>query len=98
MAGGDAIRQAIFLMLGTQRGETVIYSSGYGLRLSDLYGKPTEYVEPELQKRIQETLLRDSRVLAVRDFTFQASKGKVSVSFTVDTEFGEVPAAKEAEI
>jgi Protein of unknown function (DUF2634). len=39
-------------------------------------------------------LTQDSRITGVDDFSFNANKGKVHVSFTVNTIFGEIEAEK----
>ena len=65
----------------------------------DLYGEPVTYVCPELERRITEALLVDSRIRDVTDFEFDlGTKGVVHVTFTVHTIFGEIRAEKGVEI
>lgn len=94
--GLEAVRQAVYKILQTERYEYPIYSGDYGIELKDLYGQPISYVCPELERRITEALLWDSRIESVDNFRFDTSKkGVVAVSFTVGTVFGELGTEKE---
>lgn len=86
--GLRAVQQAVYLILNTERYEFPIYSWGYGVELQDLYGKPTTYVTPELERRIREALLADNRIISVNKFEFTRNKGKIHVTFVVNTIFG----------
>ncbi len=46
--GQEAMRQAIFKILQTERYQYVIYSWNYGIETLDLYGQPVAWVCPEL--------------------------------------------------
>lgn len=84
----DAVKQAVYLMLGTERYKFPIYSWDYGIELVDLYGKPMYYVKAELPKRIKEALLIDNRISDVSDFEFSQNGNKITVSFTITTTSG----------
>ena len=87
----EAIKQTIFKILNTERYEYIIYSWNYGIELEDLFGQPTFYVCPELERRICEALLQDDRITAVDTFEFDISKrGVVAVKFTAHTLFGDL--------
>jgi len=88
--GIEAMKQAIFLILNTERFRHIIYSWNYGSEFSDLIGKPKPLVMPELKRLITEALKQDSRITDVKDFSFTSDKGKVNVTFTVVTIFGEI--------
>jgi len=92
--GLDAIEQAIYLMLETERFQHVIFSWNYGAEFLDLYGQPMAYVLPEIKRRISEALLQDSRIRAVENFDFHVEKSKVLVTFTAVTIFGALPIQK----
>lgn len=95
----EAIKQAIFKILLTERYQYLMYSPNYGIETLDLYGEPLSYVCPELERRISEALLWDDRIESVSDFEFDLSKkGTVQMSFTVHTRFGEVQAEREVKI
>ena len=96
--GAEAVKQAIYLILSTERYQYPVYSWNYGVELEDLYGKNVSYVIPELKRRIEDALLADDRVTAVTDFSFREEKGSVTAAFTVYTIFGEVTAERTVDI
>jgi len=95
----EAMKQTVFRILSTERYQYVIYSWNYGIETLDLYGQPVTYVCPELERRIEEALLADSRIVRVSDFEHDTSvKGVVHTTFTVHTVFGDFAAEKEVNI
>ena len=87
----EAVRQAVFKILNTERYDFIIYSWDYGIELKDLYGQPHMYVCPEITRRVKEALLQDDRITDVTDFEFDTSEqGVIAVSFTVHTIFGDL--------
>ena len=93
--GQEAMKQAIYKILSTERYQYVMYSWNYGIELLDLYGEPISYVCPELERRITEALLWDDRIKSVDNFEFNISKkGEVLVTFTARTIFGDVQSEK----
>ncbi len=97
--GLDAVKQAAFKILNTERYQHVIYSWDYGIETMDLYGEPMTYVCPELERRITEALVCDSRIMEVTDFEFEmVEKGVLHVTFTIHTTFGTAKMEKEVEI
>ena len=97
--GLEAMKQAVFRILNTERYQYPIYSWNYGIETLDLYGEPMTYVCPELERRITEALLMDTRIQSVTDFEFDfPNKKSVHVQFTVNTIFGELNGEKEVSI
>lgn len=93
--GQEAMKQAIYKILNTERYQYVMYSWNYGIELLDLYGEPVSYVCPELERRITEVLTWDDRIQSVDNFEFNISKkGEILVTFTAHTVFGDVVAEK----
>lgn len=91
----EAMKQAIYKILNTERYQYVMYSWYYGIELLDLYGEPVSYVCPELERRITEALTWDDRIKSVDSFEFNISKkGEILVTFTAHTAFGDVIAEK----
>ncbi len=91
----EAMKQAIYKILNTERYQYVMYSWNYGIELLDLYGEPVSYVCPELERRITEALTWDDRIQSVDNFEFNISKkGEILVTFTAHTVFGDVVAEK----
>lgn len=91
----EAMKQAIYKILNTERYQYIMYSWNYGVELLDLYGEPISYVCPELERRITEALTWDDRIKSVDNFEFNISKkGEIHVTFTAHTVFGDVSAQK----
>lgn len=91
----EAMIQAIYKILNTERYAYPIYSDNYGIELIDLIGEDAEWVCPELQRRIEEALLQDERIKEVSDFDFTIEDDKIHVSFTASTIFGDTTVIKE---
>lgn len=97
--GQEAVKQAVFRILNTERYEYIIYPWWYGIETIDLYGMPVTYVCPELERRIEEALRMDDRITSVTDFEHDLSqKGVVHTTFTVYTIFGELKGEKGVNI
>lgn len=96
--GLEAMKQAIYKILMTERYHYLIYDFQYGVEFEDLFGKPVSFVIPVVEKRIREALLADDRILAVTDFTFRTEREELVVGFRVETEFGEILAERKVEI
>ena len=94
----EEMSQVIFKILNTERYQNIIYSWNYGVETVDLYGRPFNYVIPELQRRIKDALIQDDRINDVRDFEFETTGNKITAYFTVVTTFGEVTAEKVVNI
>lgn len=91
----EAMKQAIYKILNTERYQYVMYSWNYGIELMDLYGEPISFVCPEIERRIIEALTWDERIESVDNFEFNVSKkGELLVTFTAHTIFGDVEAEK----
>lgn len=86
----EAVRQAIYKILNTERYQYLIYSWNYGIELADLFGQPIPYVYAEIQRRITEALLQDDRITDVYDFDFSNNSDDVLCKFSVKTRFGEI--------
>ena len=87
--GLDAIEQAVYKALMTERSAYLAYSDNYGVELNDLIGMPTSYVLPELKRRITEALCWDTRIDSVDGFAFDVEKGRVHARFTVHSTEGD---------
>ncbi len=94
----DAIAQACYKILNTERYQYVIYSWNYGIELQDLFGKPIPYVYSELPRRIKEALIQDDRINSVEDFELSYDKGNVLAKFTVKTNLGNIEMEKGVSI
>lgn len=92
--GLEAMKQAIYLILNIERYEYIIFSWNYGIELADLFGEPIPFVMAELERRISEALLQDSRITSVEDFEFDSERNKVFCKFKVYTIYGEIETEK----
>ena len=94
----DAVKQTIYLILSTERYKYIIYSWDFGVELSDLFGKPMNYVISELPRRITEALTQDDRISDVVDFEFERNGKKLHTTFTVITTAGNISTELEVEV
>lgn len=84
----EAIRQAVYKILETNRYEFLIYSSNYGSELNEKIDGGELYIKSELKRRIREALLQDDRITDVTDFTMKIAGDSAAVSFTVVSQYG----------
>lgn len=94
----EAVKQAIYKILNTERYDYPIYSWDYGVELSDLIGQPVAYVYPEIERVVTEALLADDRIENVSNFEFSNEGEKVFTTFEVETIFGNLTANLTVEI
>lgn len=94
----ESIKQAVYLILSTERYASIIYSWDYGVELVDLIGKPIPYCMAEIPRRITEALLVDNRIKDVIDFEFEHKGTKLHTTFTVVTDLGEIETGLEVDI
>jgi len=85
----EAVKQAVLLILNTERYEHIIYSRNYGVELKGVFGKPMPLASSEVKRRIEEALLADDRILSIQNFSFRAKGDVLKTSFTVKSKFGE---------
>lgn len=96
--GQEAMKQAIYKVLNTERFEYGAYSNNYGVELNELIGMPITYVLPEIKRCITEALTWDSRINSVDGFEFETEMGKVHCTFIVHTIHGDIDAEKVVNI
>lgn len=88
--GLEALKQAIYKVLNTERYEYPIYSFNYGIELENLLGKDPVYVQIELKRRIRECLLRDDRITEVDNFKFEVNGDEIKCTFDVHSIYGDL--------
>lgn len=97
--GLEAMEQAIYKILNTQRYEYLIYSWNYGNELYKTLGQNIPYVYDDIQMFITEALMPDDRILSIDAFSFtHIKRGVVQVRCNVHTKFGDVEISKEVRI
>lgn len=96
--GLDALAQAVYLILSTERYEFIIYSWDYGVEFVDLIGKPIPYVMSELPRRIKEALVQDNRIDDVKNFEFEQHGKRLHAAFTIVSNVGNLSTELEVEV
>lgn len=96
--GIEAIKQAIYCILNTERFEHSIYSWNYGVEMKHLIGENSNYAIPELERVITEALLQDKRILEVNNFDFEVKQNSILAKFTVLTTSGKLEMDKAVSI
>ncbi|BDR73620.1 phage protein [Clostridium tetani] len=93
--GIEALKQAIYLILNTERYEYLIYSNDYGSELKSLIGKDRDIAESEYKRRIKEALIQDDRINNIDNFIFNYNGDNVLIEFLVFSIYGEFSIRKE---
>jgi len=92
-SGLAAMRQAVDIILNTERFRWQIYSPNFGVELEELIGEEYDYVTSEIARRVEDAFTIDSRVLSVGNFVFtDQGQGVLKCVFDVSTIFGPVQA------
>ena len=91
-SGLAAMRQAVDIVLNTERFRWQIYSPNFGIELEELIGEEYDYVTSEIARRVEDAFSTDSRVLSVGDFIYTDQGHSLKCSFEVNTIFGPVQA------
>lgn len=94
----EAIIQAVYLILQTERYESMIYNWYYGVEVDNLIGKNRDYVTSELERTIREALLEDDRITEVTDFSIKYEKDVATVQFLVQSIVGDIEIEWEVNI
>lgn len=83
----ESVRQAVYMILSTERYTKPIYTWNYGIETYDLYQSNKAYIIPQLQSRIMDALYQDGRIREVSNFKFEVKGSMYHVSFDVRTVF-----------
>lgn len=95
----QAMEQAIYKILNTERFEYNIYSHQYGVELDELIGGDPFYAMGDLERRISEALLQDNRITSIVNFSIMSPlDDELHMSFTVVTTVGEIHIEREVKI
>lgn len=93
--GLEAVKQAVFLILQTERYRHLIFSSDYGSELEGLVGRDPLFVQSEIKRRIREALMQDDRIEDVINFSIRFDGDSALMRFTVVSIFGNFEAEQE---
>ena len=90
-AGLPAMRQAVEIILNTERYWWQIYSSNFGVELESLPGEALDYIQSELPRRIADAFSVDGRILSADNYVFaEGPAGALTVTFDVHTVYGDL--------
>lgn len=97
--GREAVKQAIYLILGTERTEYELYSWNYGVEIKNQIGLPLELACAKIENTIIDALMQDDRIIAVGNFSFSSEGGrKLHTAFTVGTREGDIETGWEFDV
>lgn len=91
----EAVRQAVEVIVNVERFRWQIYSPNFGTDFTGLLGNEPGFVASELQRRLSDAFLPDSRILGISDFAYEFENGVLTAAVTVNTVFGSVKASVE---
>ena len=86
----EAIAQAVYKILMTEKDTYIIYDSNYGIKFKDLYGKDTTYVVSILKLRIEDALKNDDRIRGIKNFSAVANKHSIMLNLPLKIVFGDI--------
>ena len=89
--GLEAMRQAVDIILHTERFRWQIYNQNFGSELEGLIGDDYEFIAGELPRRIEDAFSVDSRILKAGNYVFSRQGDTVKVTFDVSTVYGVIP-------
>lgn len=89
--GLEAMKQAFYFAINTQRHLNLAFTSNFGMEWRDLIGKPNDYIISEILTRVQSMIKADSRFLSAdydEDEPFTIEGDKLIVNIVIQTEYG----------
>ncbi len=84
----EAVKQAVCLILQSERYEYPIFSFNYGTELANVIGKDQALIRSELNRRINEALTQDDRIERIENFSAEIRGDSLSITFTVVSKYG----------
>lgn len=94
----EAVRQAVKVIVNVERFHWQIYSPNFGTDFTGLLGNEPGFVASELQRRLNDAFLPDSRILGISDFSYTFDSGILTARVTVNTVFGPVKTSLEVRL
>ncbi|GAA0389377.1 DUF2634 domain-containing protein [Paenibacillus motobuensis] len=87
--GLDAVKQAAYKILQTERFAHLIYGNDYGFEGHSLIGRSSGYVRSDLNRRVTEALLQDDRISGITDFQVDIKDDQAVASFLLHSIYGD---------
>ena len=89
--GLEALKQAVYKIINTERFAHLIYSWAYGFEGNQLIGHSQGIVEAEAERYITEALTADDRITGIENFQIEFTRKREAVArFTVASIFGNI--------
>ena len=87
----DAVKQAIYHILMTERYAYLIYDDNYGVELEQYIGADLEYIETTIEDTLKEALTHDLRIYDIKvNSVNKIDTDKVLINFTAFTTYGDL--------
>ncbi|MHB8075110.1 DUF2634 domain-containing protein [Desulfosporosinus fructosivorans] len=86
--GIEAVQQAAYKNLLTQRLRHLIYTANYGSELEKLIGSNPVFVQSEITRMIREALTQDDRITSIENVQTTVSGDSLLINFTVISSYG----------
>ena len=87
----EAVKQAVYKILHTERFNSLLYSWDYGVEFENLIGKDYDFILGDLQRRIEEAVLQDDRIERIENVTVNKKQNdSIDVSFVVVSKYGNI--------
>ena len=88
--GLEAVRQSVEIALNVERFQWQIYNTNFGNEHEELGGDDADYIQSELPRMVNDALSVDDRVIDTADYVFSVNGDSMTVSFTVNTVYGQL--------
>ena len=88
--GLEAVRQSVEIALNVDRFRWQIYNTNFGNELEELIGDDADYIQSDLPRMVDDALSVDDRVIDTTDYVFSVNGDSMTVSFTVNTVYGQL--------
>ena len=87
----NALKQAIYHIIMTERYAYLIYDNNYGIELNQYIGKGIEYLQATIQGTLEEALTNDLRINGVEITEINPISNDVAeIKFNVDSIYGDL--------
>lgn len=86
----EALKQAIYKILHTERYAYDMYDWDYGVEMADYIGQDIDEVLPDIQNAIEDALTADDRIESVDYIEVEREKGKLYISMQINTIYGDL--------
>lgn len=94
----EALKQAIYKILHTERYAYDMYDWDYGIEMADYIGQDIDEVLPDIQNAIEDALTADDRIESVDYIEVEREKGKLYISMLINSIYGLIEIETEVEI